>query len=224
MAESSEGEGSRLLGGRSDEQLTTRAVLSARLEKLHLMTRHQRAMFEIAGVIKGGGSQLQIREVVFKQAIGALNRHLLGKELLTGLQIYDDLLVVRCKAGADGNMDAVMGKFMGQQLVKDMSDAAGFTLEGSKFVSAFLSAKLDEVNVEQEVLNKITLFRSGGAVGIPSVAHSERYLDYLLVDRMIKDVSSIFEAFGLGSSNDVFSWASIMEEVKAQLIGVSGLA
>ena len=121
------------------------------------MTRHQRAVFEIAGVNKGGGSQLQIREVVFKQAIGALNMHLLGKELLIGLQTYGDLLVVRCKAGADGNMDAVMGKFMGQQLVKDMSDAAGFTLEGSKFVSAFLSAKLDAVNVEKEKKNLVIM-------------------------------------------------------------------
>ena len=41
---------------------------------------------------------------------------------------------------------------------------------------------------------------------------------------MIKEVSPIFEAFGLGGSSNVFSWASIMEEVKAQLIGVSGLA
>ena len=121
-------------------------------------------------------------------------------------------------------MDAVMDKFMGQQVVKDMSDAAGFILERSKFVSTVLSAKLDEVNVEKEVLNHITLFRSGGTVGISKIGDSERYLDYLLVDRMIKEVSPIFEAFGLGGSSNVFSWASIMEEVKAQLIGVSGLA
>jgi hypothetical protein len=46
----------------------------------------------------------------------------------------------------------------------------------------------------------------------------------MAVDRMIDEVSPIFEAFGLGGTNDSFSWASIMAEVKAQLRSVEGLA
>ena len=150
----------------------------------------------------------------------------MGKELLTGLQLYDDLLRVRCKAGTGGNVQEVMGKFMGQQMVRGKAGMGGFTLEGSAMVDGILLAKLDTVNVEMEVLNELTKFESGGTVLGAVVVESQRYLNYMAVDRMIDEVSPILEAFGLGGINDPFSWASIMAEVKAQLRSVDpeGLA
>ena len=211
--------------GELELQGLSRPVLAARLERLHLLTRFQKAVLEIAAVVKKPGvTVMELREVTFKQAIGALNRHLLGKELLTGLQVYDDLLSARCKAGPGGNVGAIMGKFMGQQMVKGKAGMGGFTLEGSAFVDAFLSGKLDSVNVESEVLNRLTSFESGGVMQGEKVVFEDRYLDYILVDRMIEEVAPIFEAFGLGSSSDAFTWASVMAEVKAQIKAVNGLA
>ena len=74
-----------------------RPVLAARLEQLHPLTRFQKAVLKIAEVVKQPGvTATELREVTFKQGIGALNRHLLGKELLTGLKVYDDLHTTSC--------------------------------------------------------------------------------------------------------------------------------
>ena len=203
----------------------SRQVLATRLERLHLLTRFQNAVLEIAVVVKKPGvTMIELREVTFKQAIGALNRHLLGRELLTGLQIYDDLLSARCKAGPGGNVSEIMGKFVGQQMVKGKAGMGGFTLEGSAFVNAFLGAKPDSVNVENEVINQLTSFQNEGSVQGEKVALQDRYLDDILVDRMIEEVAPIFEAFGLGSSSDAFTWTRVMAEVKAQTKAVNGLA
>ena len=116
---------------------------------------------------------------------------MLGKELLTGLKVYDDLLSARCKACSGGNVNEVMGKSTAQQMVKRESGMGGFTLDGSVFVSAFLGAKLDSVNIENEVLNQLTAFESGGSVQGAQVASEDRYMDYILVDRMAGSCSYI---------------------------------
>ena len=55
-------------------------MLAARLEKLHLLTRFQKAVLEIAEVVKQPGvTVMELREVTFKQGIGALNRHFAGQ-------------------------------------------------------------------------------------------------------------------------------------------------
>lgn len=201
---------------------------AARLEKLHLLTRHQRAVFEIVAVVKDpNATKMQKREIIFSQAIGAFNRHMLGAEVMTGLQLYEDIMDLRCTPGADGDVDRIMGHFMGQQLVKDTQgqvppELKHFTLEGTGVVDKFLKAKLDTLNMENEILSRITCAKSN--MKDSHVFDRDRYLDYVKVDRLLHEVSPLFKAFGLGGVTDPQSFAAIMVETKASLLQVQGLA
>ncbi len=54
-------------------------------------------------------------------------------------------------------------------------------------------------------------------------APKDRFLDYVQVDRMIDEVSPIFEALGLGSKYSADSFAAVLNECKVSLLAVRGL-
>jgi len=215
--------------GRSDEQgaqLSTGLKIQ-RLEKLHLTARHQTAVREITEALdKPGSTKLSVREAVFKQGIPLLNRHMLGRETAVGCEIYERLLGYRCKPGTSGDTDEVMGYFFGQQLMRDENGTVpkeyrGFSLAGSGVVDKILNGKLDEINYENDILGEITLCKSNMLE--EKTASIDRFLDYVQVDRMIEEVSPIFEALGLGSKCSVDSFAAVLNECKVSLLAVRGL-
>jgi len=199
-----------------------------RLERLHLTVRHQQAVAEIEEVLRTPGcSKLDVMEVVFKQAIPSLNRHLLGVETLTGLPVYDQLLVFQCtKQGSESEKEKAVGLFMGQILLRRDDGTVEPEYQGKvlseSVVQKFLKAQLSSIPMEKSILDWVAAVRGCATLG--AVSDDKRYLDYVNVDRMLDQISPLFEAFGLGGRTSVDSWASLLTEVKAVLLSVDGLA
>jgi hypothetical protein len=199
-----------------------------RMEQLHLTIRHQRAVSEIEAVLRTPGStRQQVWAVVFKQAIPSLNRHLCGIETLSGLEVYDDLLLYQCtKQGSDSEKERALGHFMGQVLLRRDDGSVEQEYHGKflkeSVVKKFLAGNIKALNMEGELLDWIAEVRGGGTLGM--VSESKRYLEYVNVDRMIDQISPLFEAFGLGGRVSADSWASLLAEVKMILVDLVGLA
>lgn len=200
----------------------------AKFEKLHLSVRHQTAVREIQAVLDGNPTRMDVLTVVFKQAIPSLNRHMLGKEVAVGLPVYDQLMPYRCHAGPSGDVDSVIGEFMGRQLLRDDQGvvpeeySSACSLQGTGVVGKFLNGHLDDISFENELLSHITKVKAN--VSDPMIPESERFLKYVLVDRMISEVSPLFEAFGLGGPTHPASFAAILNECKQSLVQIMGLS
>ena len=96
-----------------------------------------------------------------------------------------------------------MGYFLGQQLMRGEdgiipAEYRGFSLAGSGVVDKILNGKLEEINFENDILAKITLCKSNMVEA--RTEQRDRFLDYVQVDRMIDEISPLFEALGLGSN------------------------
>jgi hypothetical protein len=208
----------------------------AKAEKLHNSAAHMKAVSVVAAVLKKVGvTQEDVVDAVFRQGIPSLNQFILGKKELEGLQFYEDCEPYRCVWHGDSDVDEVVGRVIGRAVFR-LDDGTvpdkreGFTLavgdgaDKKKYdvVQAFLRGATHKLNMENAILSEVTKEIANEPDKV--VPDAERFTDYMKVDRMIAEVSPIYELFALGKIEDDDSFGAVLGEVKTTLMSINGLA
>jgi hypothetical protein len=216
------------------------AFVPSRLEQLHLSPRFEEAVLNIRAVLTAvpAPDSQRVLEAVLCQAVPFLSQHILGKRNLEGHPIYRELGQFRCLWGTKGDVNKRLGLLMGQALLKAHAEQAAPTLatgisslrfSGDFSVSVgvvthFLEGTLDGLNLENELLLKVQAELNGPCADpTPLVPDRDRFMLTDYVDRMIDEVSPVFELFGLGGMTDEGSFASVAQECKTTLRAIDGL-
>ena len=94
----------------------------------------------------------------------------------------------------------------------------------SAVITHFLEGTLESMDVENDLLRRVQCAVNGPCSDPPPIVASEdRFLNPDLVDRMIDEVSPLFEIFGLGGLSDPDTFGSLAQECKTTLRAIDGL-
>jgi hypothetical protein len=217
--------------------------ISSRLEQLHLSPRFETAVVAIreAMVPDEDGHVLDsqgVLRVVLEQAIPFLTQHMVGKRNLEGHAIYRDLGPHRCIWGTKGDALDRVGLMLGQILLSAHTAHDALAGLGSQLnteyledyrvprqvVAHFFGGTLEQINFESDLLIPVHAAVSGmTGIQVEDVTDEDRFMSIDFVDRMIDEVSPLFEAFGLGGLSDTNSFASVAQDAKLTLRALQGL-
>ena len=115
----------------------------------------------------------------------------------------------------------MIGKILGQAVLP--SEVKFTFAEKHGIVDKFVkTCNTSSIHMENQILSEVTFARGGRKDH--TVPDGERFTSFMLVDRMIREVSPMYAVFGLGAAHEPDTFGSIMGEVKTPLCGNSGVA